>query len=639
MSNGGGSSRFMTRGLGQVLFNYLPDATLDYDRGSCICKVAEVRIVQQEGIDTKRILEKIREYVSRWEDRVRGLPDTRRPELFAFGKPEEVIFNIYPLVFECRKCRAAVSFNDERQFLSRPGNRLCRWCSGTLVQIYHVLVHECGNLKSLWVPKCENHGNELSRVILDFRGSQKARDFRWACLDCGSELRPINRPCDLCGRIAENSREDEENREGPPGRAPMMRAIPHRANAAYYVHHITMVNIDMEDVSELLGHPNRERLLTDAYLRDRYATDELLDGIRSEADPDLVQARKMRKRAAELPEGPDREKLLQAAETLESLAKGNAAEAGKKVPEYKLGDDAFNELFEYIKLRGTCAISGIGQARENAERIRPGRGAVFEEVEAAYRGAKIAEVSLVSDFPIFTAVFGYTRVGFDPESTLAENAVRTTFNAFPSLRMSRETQVDRVPVFVNKAQTEALLIRIDPVALVKWTERRIPGSVGELPQKEADARLWLLRNVGTVDRFVTPAGMTPITAAVFGLTHTLSHIFIRAASLLGGIDRTGLGEYLFPRIGAFLIFNANTVFNLGGLTTLFEESLLELAGTAATDPLARDCVYDPVCTEHWRGSCHACTHLGEMACSYFNRGMSRSYVFGADSGPGLWTSE
>lgn len=633
MNDGGASSRFMTRGLGQVLFNYLPDATLDYDRGSCICKVAEVRVAAIDGIDTRRILDEIRTYVGRWGDRVRGLPDTRRQELFLFGTPEEVIFNVYPLVFECRNCRAAASFPNEQQFLARSRNPRCRWCGGKLTQLYHVLVHECGNLKSLWVPQCNRHGGKASRVKLDFRDSQKARDFRWVCMDCGSELRSINRPCDWCG-----GGDDSEQEREARGRVPMMRAIPHRANAAYYAHHVTLVNVDTEDVAELLAHRDRERLLIDAYLRDSYNTAELLEGVRTEQDPDVARADQLRRRAAELSDALERETLLKAAETLEALAQRPRPLAPSETVDSGIGDEPFNELFEYVKLRASCRITGIREARDAAERLRSGRGAAFDAVEGEYRRAKISEVKLVADFPIVTAVFGYTRVGFDPESALGDAEVKTTFNGFPSLRMSRDAFLDKVPIFVNIAETEALLVRLDPVEVVRWVADRVPGAIASLPGSEAEARLWLLRNVGNVDRFVTPAHMTPVTRAVFGVTHTLCHLVIRAASLLGGIERTGLGEYLFPRIPAFVVFNANTVFNLGGLTTLFEESLLELIETATSDPLARECVYDPVCSEHWDGSCHACTHLGEMACAFFNRGMSRSYVFGSDAGTGIWTS-
>jgi len=159
--------------------------------------------------------------------------------------------------------------------------------------------------------------------------------------------------------------------------------------------------------------------------------------------------------------------------------------------------------------------------------------------------------------------------------------------------------------------------------------------VGAIPATDRDARLWLLKNVGSVDRFVTREGMPGVTKAVFGLVHTMSHMFMRSAAILAGIDRTGLAEYLFPRIGAAVIYNSNTVFNLGGLTTLYEADLLSLIEKTRLDPLAKECVYDPVCREQWNSSCHACMHLGEMACSFFNRGMSREYLFGSK---GFWES-
>jgi len=39
------------------------------------------------------------------------------------------------------------------------------------------------------------------------------------------------------------------------------------------------------------------------------------------------------------------------------------------------------------------------------------------------------------------------------------------------------------------------------------------------------------------------------------------------------------------------------------------------------------CIYDPVCYER-ESSCHACTHLPETSCRYFNLNLSRSLLFG-----------
>jgi hypothetical protein len=98
---------------------------------------------------------------------------------------------------------------------------------------------------------------------------------------------------------------------------------------------------------------------------------------------------------------------------------------------------------------------------------------------------------------------------------MGSEIVKTTFNWCPTLRMNKEALVDRIPIFIRAAETEAIFIRLDPTRLLKWLEKIIPGSVGEVPASESSARLWLLRNVDEVDRFVTQDQMTPIHSHIF----------------------------------------------------------------------------------------------------------------------------
>jgi hypothetical protein len=298
-----------------------------------------------------------------------------------------------------------------------------------------------------------------------------------------------------------------------------------------------------------------------------------------------------------------------------------------------LTDEALDELFDYIKLRGTCRIRDLEKVKREAEYKRPGVGRRFDNIRKKHIDAGIREISLVEDFPVITAVFGYTRVSAEPELRIGDRTIKTRFRHFPTFRMSTEKLQDRIPIFTRVSKTEGLLVCLDPLRILTWHEKRVPGSVGTLPTEEKEAKTWLLRNVGAVDRFVTGEGLTVVTRNIFGLIHTLSHLFVRAAASLAGVDRTGFSEYLFPRLGAFVVYNANTEYNLGGITTLFEEELDRLLNKVRYDPLAKDCMYDPICWEQMNGSCHACTHLGEMACGFFNRGMRRDYVFGAE---GYW---
>jgi len=60
------------------------------------------------------------------------------------------------------------------------------------------------------------------------------------------------------------------------------------------------------------------------------------------------------------------------------------------------------------------------------------------------------------------------------------------------------------------------------------------------------------------------------------------------------------------------------------LTALFEQTFAQwLEGVRDS----QSCVYDPQCHDH-NANCHACTHLSETSCRFFNLNLSRSFLFG-----------
>jgi hypothetical protein len=100
---------------------------------------------------------------------------------------------------------------------------------------------------------------------------------------------------------------------------------------------------------------------------------------------------------------------------------------------------------------------------------------------------------------------------------------------------------------------------------------------------------------------------------------------VRQASLLCGLEKASLSEYLLPRALTFALYcNHRFGATIGALTALYEQTLHQwLKGIRDN----RNCVYDPVCHEH-EASCHACTHLAETSCRFFNLNLSRSFLFG-----------
>lgn len=113
---------------------------------------------------------------------------------------------------------------------------------------------------------------------------------------------------------------------------------------------------------------------------------------------------------------------------------------------------------------------------------------------------------------------------------------------------------------------------------------------------------------------------------VFGLLHSLSHLCVRQAALLCGLERNSLSEYLIPKALSISIYPNNRFgATIGALTALFEQTLQHWISAIRG---AKNCVYDPVCHDHHGGNCHACTHLAETSCRFFNLNLSRAFLFG-----------
>ena len=79
-----------------------------------------------------------------------------------------------------------------------------------------------------------------------------------------------------------------------------------------------------------------------------------------------------------------------------------------------------------------------------------------------------------------------------------------------------------------------------------------------------------------------------------------------------------------PTLGTAVFCSHRFGATIGALTALFEDAAYQWLGMIAD---ASRCVYDPVCRDS-TGSCHACVHLAETSCRFFNLNLSRAFLFG-----------
>jgi hypothetical protein len=227
----------------------------------------------------------------------------------------------------------------------------------------------------------------------------------------------------------------------------------------------------------------------------------------------------------------------------------------------------------------------------------------------------LERVSLVVDFPVTTATFGFSRVDYQPD--------RCQLNPFPPDR----DHDGRYPILVDLVQADALLVRLDPARVGKWLE--LNGHPLALPPAATDqvraANAYFVSLFDGVPLRETLRANRARERMVFGLLHSLNHLAIRHAALLCGLDRTSLSEYLQPRALTFALYcNHRFGATIGALASLYEQSLDDWLQSIRS---ADRCVYDPVCS-HKGGSCHACMHLAETSCRFFNLNLTRSLLFG-----------
>jgi hypothetical protein len=228
----------------------------------------------------------------------------------------------------------------------------------------------------------------------------------------------------------------------------------------------------------------------------------------------------------------------------------------------------------------------------------------------------LAELALVTEFPITTAVYGYSRVDYQPDECFV--------NPFPADRDAG----GKFPVFVNVTSADALLFRLDHRAVLEWLSvNGMPVTVPATGNRELADRAAFVSMFDGVDLRQTIDAARPQARMVFGLVHTLSHAALRHAGLLCGLDPTSLAEYVLPRALSLAIYsNQSFGATIGALTALFEQSIEDWLGRIAG---TRRCLYDPVCAVAG-GSCHACAHASETSCRFFNVNLGRQFLFGGN---------
>jgi hypothetical protein len=590
----------MSRGKQQVLFNYLPGKTFDFERGP-IAKVSGIRGLPSPDLNERVIVQRIADQARDWQPQFRpALPDRvlNDPGRFVVLDPLEVDAQMYPKVFWCdnRQCQRVIDFTSRETLPNTAKCPVCR--SGNLRQMRFIRIHHCGAIEPLLPPACPQC--KRREVALDDRGSERISAFRWRCTHCSHAFSLYGGPCRNCAA---------------PGDG--MNIEVHRAGRAYYGQSAVLLNIPHKELQSFFDRPDWAFIIAGKFLRLSSTGDRPLASYTAQgANPGAAAAAISEDELESLLGGggtPEEivARLRQRREMLQRQTAASAQNLQQDVCQTtglqaEVWDRAKLDLLEAVIPFDNAAPGAVtrGSERTDATQLLPRIGA--------------AEIALVNDYTIINATYGFSRAEYSPD--------RCWLNPFPPDR----TYQGRLPIFVDKVQADAILLSLDPERVLRWLSLNAfqpmlpPGT-----DAAAARRSYFIKLFDEAPLHYTLTAADAERRMVFGLLHSLSHLCVKQAALLCGLERNSLSEYLIPKALSLSIYPNNRFgATIGALTALFEQTLGQWVSAIR---LAKNCVYDPVCHDH-SGNCHACTHLAETSCRFFNLNLSRAFLFGGPDG-------
>ncbi len=573
----------MERQKSQLLFNFLPEDTFNHAQNGTIGKVSWIyddRRSKVKDLPKGYLLRRIRPYVERWPNDVPLRPDT--VDLVA---PDGASFDIFPRVFECRKCGTCTSFRKDQ--IESGGPPQCGYCGkkfGDTEQLQFVTVCACGAMDSVPVPSCSSCGERHPRFR---RPTSRMREAYWECPECDQRIGDAYvamQNCEYCG----NTRQIKV----------------HSSSTTFYPQTANFVNAEDQDLNSVARSEEFQKETIANYLLDQEATngDSSSD---ADVDQEVLDALGVTKeeyleKKQEVDEQREEER-----EDIKNWV-GRTFEDGRQ---RAVGE----EVFEYQSLADNDDIdeTSLEQLREDAKNREDLDEAKINDYIEAKRDLNIESVRQITDFPITTVVYGFSRLNPGPDEG-------SRLNTFRGKRGN-----DRM--FAQTAEAEAVMFSLDPESVLEWLEAN--GILNSWPSEEHDR--WFLEHLREYPYYdeVDPEEESLVARYTLTLLHTLSHTVMTGIDALSGYSKDSLVEYLLPHTLSFVIYKrSDTDFSLGAMHTLIEDRFLQMAEYVESD--ADVCIYDPVCESEENAACEDCLYISNISCDNGNHNLSRSTLYG-----------
>lgn len=250
-----------------------------------------------------------------------------------------------------------------------------------------------------------------------------------------------------------------------------------------------------------------------------------------------------------------------------------------------------------------------------------------EEVTALNKKMGIANMQVSCDIQIINCTYGYSRRVADPKNSTNKNC-RLKLNAYDRTRDGTANLV-----YGAKLDTEGILFEISQQKIAEWLYENNIISEEQLPDLDDDisVKKWFAQYVHSdvISMFGEIDDSEKITKNVFALLHSMSHAFMNSAGELSGLSGNSLTEIILVETASIFIYaQTSQGIPLGALSGMAESNYAYFLKKAFDE--AKNCVFDPICTERDDTACSACLIIPEISCNHFNAELGRKYLYSID---------
>ena len=632
----------------------------------------------------------IAEFASTWRQRANrirtGIPidlilddvfyDPRSSEIspnwsqdFQLNDPKVVGYVPFPLLYRCGICGMLREFESvgeqsRNRLPTRCGDHAARW-----TQVDVVYAHWSGRIEPL-SPFRYNYNTErgeASRIMQCQCGSQDFKlnnnssvfsEWRFVCDGCGN-TRELKQPDKLTWEILERDR--QETGRNYEFIEVNMLPVSYRANAAFYPQKGNFIEFSDPEVVNLLKPERQGDLLQKVALIHGFAfnspsDDEIKEALvgtefenewdeyedclrfaeRSRQRGQQVRAENRMKEAADLKNGwIDAGVISPGSVNSAALTAGSndRRDWARRYDPFRLTiehDRFVSEHVDAAKEHGHRAVDVmqpdrlLADAYGDEERMQRYR----QEISGPLDGMGIDQLVLIRGLPVCEFSFGYTRVSSEPVYEREFNNRRVNMpvrlNAFPPMNNGKR------PIYVTRQDNEALYFRLNGERVRRWLVTNDVQDVAE--NKTIGANLLeTYKDFGPfLDEFKQRegrgTGRRAIAPYVYLLLHSLAHQVMQSLADVSGVDRDGLGEYIFPADLAFVVYRRGMTPDLGNISAMWRNHAREFL-RRMRDARTLRCGSGSLCDTRG-GACPACIMVSEVACIAANQLLSRAALRG-----------